>query len=131
VVCGATLRAGKGIGGINLGARVQEVLAIMQRHPDVFTSVEVKFCAEDLGAMDLLIECKVSIAAQRTRAGACPRSHTTRVAAGIPTARGRPRVSAPELTRPMVLQDIGMNVICGAREQRVRLVSVGAGQFHV
>jgi hypothetical protein len=51
------LEPGKGIGGLNLGAKVQEVLAIMQKHPDTFGNVEVKFCAEDLQAMDLLVEC--------------------------------------------------------------------------
>lgn len=51
------LEPGKGIGGLNLGAKVQEVLAIMQKHPDTFGNVEVKFCGSDLLAMDLCIEC--------------------------------------------------------------------------
>jgi hypothetical protein len=70
------LEPGKGIGGINLGAPVHEVLAILQKHPDVFSNIEIKFCAQDICSMDLLIECP----------------------------------------------DIGMNIICGASEQRVRLI---------
>ena len=70
------LEPGKGLGGICLGARVQEILAIMQRHPEVFSNVEVKF-AED-GSSDLLIECP----------------------------------------------DIGLNVICRSRDQRVRLLEL-------